>query len=140
MRVRIRLDDGPPMPRRPRSVIVGNVGRLQGGIRLLTEAEPDDGKFDVAILSPNTLGHWVSLGVGLMFRRPRQPRMEVFTAERVTIVSNQRQPRQLDGDLIEPGRTLEVGLRHKALVLCVPLPEDAPDLAFDATAAAERAQ
>ncbi len=43
MRVRIRIDDRPPVRRRARSVLVANVGRLQGGVRLLTEAEPDDG-------------------------------------------------------------------------------------------------
>lgn len=140
MRVRIRLDDGPPMPRRPRSVIVGNVGRLQGGVRLLTEAEPDDGKFDVAILSPSNLRHWISLGLGVILRRPRAPLMETFTAERVTIVSNRRQPRQLDGDLIDPGRTLRIGMRRRALLLCVPQPDSDPDLAYDAEAAARAAE
>jgi diacylglycerol kinase family enzyme len=140
MRVRIRLDDRPPMPRRPRSVIVGNVGRLQGGVRLLTEATPDDGRFDVAILSPDNLAHWVSLGLGVILRRPSKPRMETYTAERVTIVSNHRQPRQLDGDLIEPGRTLKIGMRRRALLLCVPQPDSDPDLAYDAGAAARAAE
>jgi diacylglycerol kinase family enzyme len=140
MRVRIGLDDGPPMLRHPRSVIVGNVGRLQGGIRLLTQAEPDDGKLDVAILSPNSLGHWLSLGLGVMLRRPRKPLMETFTAERVRVVSNRRQPRQLDGDLIEPGHALKIGLRRRALLLCVPQPDSDPDLAYDAGAAARAAE
>jgi diacylglycerol kinase family enzyme len=140
MRARIRLDDGPPMPRRPRSVIVGNVGRLQGGLRLLSKAEPDDGKLDVAILSPSNLGHWVSLGLGIVLRRPRKPLMETYTAERVTVVSNQRQSRQIDGDLIEPGRTLKVGLKRRALLLCVPQPDSDPDLAYDADAAARAAE
>jgi diacylglycerol kinase family enzyme len=140
MRVRIRLDDQPPMPRRPRSVIVGNVGRLQGGVRLLTEAEPDDGKLDVAILSPNNLAHWLSLGVGVVLRRKKKPLMETYTAERIEIVSNHSQPRQLDGDLIDPGRTLKIGLKRRALLLCVPQPEGDPDLAYDAAAAADEAQ
>jgi diacylglycerol kinase family enzyme len=140
MRVRIRLDGGPPMPRHPRTVIVGNVGRLQGGVRLLTEAEPDDGRLDVAILSPNSLRHWASLGWAIVRRRKRKPLMETYTAERVEIVSNQRQPRQLDGDLIEPGRSLKIGLRRRALLLCVPQPDSDPDLAYDAEAAARAAE
>jgi diacylglycerol kinase family enzyme len=140
LRVRIRLDDRPPMPRRPRSVIVGNVGRLQGGIRLLTEAEPDDGKLDVAILSPGNLGHWVSLGIGVLLHRPRKPLMEIYAAERVEVVSDRTQPRQLDGDLIDPGRTLKIGLRRRALLLCVPQPDGDPDLAYDASAAERAAE
>jgi diacylglycerol kinase family enzyme len=140
MRARIVLDGGAPMARRPRTVIVGNVGRLQGGVRLLNDAQPDDGKLDVAILSPNNLGHWVSLAWGVVRRSARVPLMETYTAERVEIVSNRVQPRQLDGDLIEPGKTLKIRVRHRALLLCVPRPESDPDLAYDAEAAARAAE
>jgi len=140
MRARIVLDGGPPMPRHPRTVIVGNVGRLQGGVRLLSAAQPDDGKLDVAILSPNNLGHWASLAWAVVRRRKRVPLMETFTAERVEIHSNHRQQRQLDGDLIEPGRSMRIRVRHKALLLCVPQPDADPDLAYDADAAARAAE
>jgi diacylglycerol kinase family enzyme len=140
MRVRITLDGGDPMPRRPRTVIVGNVGRLQGGVRLLSAAEPDDGKLDVAILSPNNLSHWAALSWAVLRRRERVPLMETYTAERVEIRSSRAQPRQLDGDLIEPGRTMKIQVRHRALLLCVPRPESDPDLAYDAGAAARAAE
>ena len=140
MRARVVLDGGAPMPRRPRSVIIGNVGRLQGGVRLLSKAEPDDGRLDVAILSPNNLRHWASLGWAVLRRRERVPLMESYAAERVEIVSNHAQPRQLDGDLIEPGRTLKATVRPRALLLCVPQPDSDPDLAYDAQAAARAAE
>ncbi|RIV35589.1 diacylglycerol/lipid kinase family protein [Micromonospora radicis] len=140
MRVSIRLDDQPPLRRRARSVLVANVGRLQGGVTLLTEAEPDDGYFDVAVLSPRTLPHWLVLGWAVLRRRDRVPRMEEFRARRVVITSNRAQPRELDGDLIEPGPTLRAEIRRRALWLCVPRPEQAPDLTEDAAAAAERGE
>src|SRR3954452_16692721 len=131
MRARIVLDGGPPMPRRPRSVIVGNVGRLQGGVRLLSRADPADGKLDVAILSPNNLGHWARLAFAVVRRQDRVPLMETYTAERVEIQTRTTQQRQLDGDLIEPGRSLEIQIKPAALLLCVPLPDSDPDLAYD---------
>jgi diacylglycerol kinase family enzyme len=140
MRARIVLDGGPPMPRHPRSVIVGNVGRLQGGVRLLGDAKPDDGKLDVAILSPNNLRHWAELAWAVLRRRRRIPRMETYTAERVEIHSRQRQPRQLDGDLIDPGRSMKIHVKHRALLLCVPQPDSDPDLAYDASAAERAAE
>jgi diacylglycerol kinase family enzyme len=140
MRARIVLDGGPPMPRHPRSVIVGNVGRLQGGVRLLGDAKPDDGKLDVAILSPNSLRHWAELGWAVLRRRKRVPRMETYTAERVEIHSRQRQPRQLDGDLIDPGKSMKIHVKHRALLLCVPQPDSDPDLAYDASAAERAAE
>nr|MDT0656645.1 diacylglycerol kinase family protein [Micromonospora sp. DSM 115978] len=140
MRVVIRVDDRPPVRRRARTVLVANVGRLQGGVRLLAEAEPDDGCLDVAVLTPRNLRHWLSLGWALMRRRHRVPGMEVYRGRRIQIVSNRPQPRELDGDLIEPGRALRAEVRPGALWLCVPRPEEAPDLSEDAEAVAERGE
>ncbi|MFC0508805.1 diacylglycerol/lipid kinase family protein [Micromonospora costi] len=140
MRVSIRVDDRPPVRRRARSVLVANVGRLQGGIRLLTEAEPDDGWLDVAVLTPRNLRHWLELGWAVIRRRGRVPRMEVLRGRRVVITATRTQPRELDGDLIAPGRRLRAVIRPRALWLCVPQPERAPDLAVDAEAAAERGE
>jgi diacylglycerol kinase family enzyme len=120
MRVRIRLDSGPPIHRRARTVLVGNVGRLPGGIPLLPDAEPDDGCLDVAVLTPHNLRHWLSLAWGVLRRRRDVERMETFRARRVEITSDREQPRELDGDVIEPSRLLSMTVRPRALCLCVP--------------------
>ncbi|GIE93066.1 diacylglycerol/lipid kinase family protein [Paractinoplanes rishiriensis] len=140
MRARVVLDGGPPMARHPRTVIVGNVGRLQGGVRLLSQADPADGRLDVAILSPNNLGHWARLAWAVVRRRDRIPLMETYTAERIEIHTRRLQPRQLDGDLIEPGRSLKIHVKPAALLLCVPVPESDPDLAYDAGTAKREAK
>lgn len=139
MRVSIRIDDREPMRRRARSVLIANVGRLQGGVRLLTEAQPDDGVLDIAVLTPRSLRQWIALAGGLARRRGRVPSMEVFCGARVEVLSSRAQPRQLDGDLIDPGRRLLAEVEPRALWLCVPQPADHPDLAEDADAAAQRA-
>lgn len=132
MRVAIRLDDDPPLFRRARTVIVGNVGRLQGGIRLLASAQPDDGQLDVAILAPRSVAHWVRLAWGVLRRQDRIPRMEVLRARRVRISSDRPQPRELDGDIIAAARHMEVTVRPGALLLCVPQPDRTPDMAHGA--------
>jgi diacylglycerol kinase family enzyme len=139
MRVTIRIDGGTPMRRRARSVLVANVGRLQGGLRLLSEAQPDDGVLDVAVLTPNTLRTWMALGWGLLRRTDRVPALEVFRGSRIEVLSNRPQPRQLDGDLIGSADRLIVEVMPQALWLCVPEPADHPDLSVDAAAAADRA-
>jgi YegS/Rv2252/BmrU family lipid kinase len=134
MRVTVQLDDDLPLRRRARTVIVANVGRLQGGVRLLAAAEPDDGYMDVAIIAPRSLLHWLRLAWGVLRRHDRIPRMEVLRARRVEIISDRDQPRQLDGDAIASGRTLTVTVRPGALKLCVPQPERSPDIAEGAPA------
>ncbi|MCG5448579.1 MULTISPECIES: diacylglycerol/lipid kinase family protein [Micromonospora] len=140
MRVQIRIDDRPPVRRRARSVLIANVGRLQGGVTLLTEAEPDDGWLDVAVLTPRNLRHWLALGWAVIRRSGQVPQLEIFRGRRVVVTSNRAQPRELDGDLISPGRQLRAEVRPQALWLCVPQPEDAPDLAVDAQGAGERGE
>lgn len=140
MRVQIRIDDRPPVRRRVRSVLIANVGRLQGGVHLLTEAEPDDGWLDVAVLTPRNLRHWLALGWAVIRRSGQVPQMEVFRGRTVVVTSNRPQPRELDGDLIAPGRRLHAEIRPQALWLCVPQPEDAPDLSDDAQSAGERGE
>jgi diacylglycerol kinase family enzyme len=41
--------------------------------------------------------------------------MERFTAKHVRIEASQRQPRQLDGDVIEDSRTMEITVEPGAL-------------------------
>jgi YegS/Rv2252/BmrU family lipid kinase len=136
--VSIRIDDDEPRRRRVRSVLIANVGRLQGGVRLLTDAQPDDGLFDIAVLTPSSLRQWMALAWAVIRRRDRVPSMEVHRGKRVEVRSDRPRPRQLDGDLIDPAPRLLAEVEPKALWLCVPQPAGHPDLAQDAEAAAER--
>jgi|tagenome__1003787_1003787.scaffolds.fasta_scaffold20988226_4 undecaprenyl-diphosphatase len=120
MQVSISLDNAPPLTRRARSVLVGNVGELRGGLRLLPGARPDDGLLDVAVLMPPRRRSWLPLAWSLLLHRPAAPLMETFQAKHVTISSNQEHPRELDGDLIEPSSTLTAAVCPAALWMCVP--------------------
>lgn len=120
MRVAVHIDDHPPVRTSARSVLIGNVGQLQGGIRLMPKAQPDSGTMEVAILTPRHLGHWAALSWGVLTRRKRVPRMQVRRGRRIQILSDRPQPRELDGDVITPGATLTVTVRPGALLLCVP--------------------
>jgi len=120
MQVAISLDHAPPVTRRARTVLIANVGRLQGGLRLLPDAQPDDGLLDVAVLMPPRRRDWLPLAWALIRHRPTAPVMETFQARHVEIISDTQQPRELDGDLIEPSHTLTAAVRPAALWVCVP--------------------
>jgi diacylglycerol kinase family enzyme len=120
MRLRLRLDGGPVLRRRARTVLVANVGRLQGGIDLLPDARPDDGLFEVAILSPRHLRDWLALAAAILRHRPAVPRMETYRAARVEVLSDRPQPREVDGDVIDAAPRLYAVVRPAALTVCVP--------------------
>lgn len=119
MRLHVQIDDLAPLRCTARSVLVGNVGRLQGGVQLLPQAEPDSGLLEVAILRPRHLGHWVVLAAAVVLRRDRVPRMTTLRGSRIDIVSDRPQPRQLDGDVIEPGDSLRISVLPGGIRLCV---------------------
>ncbi|WP_433057316.1 diacylglycerol/lipid kinase family protein [Dactylosporangium sp. CS-033363] len=119
--VRIRLDGGAWMHRKASTVLVANVGRLQGGLPLLPDAEPDDGSLDVAVLTPRHLADWVRLAAGVVLRRgPDTHGLETFRARSVEVHAARDEPRELDGDVIAPARRLAARVRPGALVVCVP--------------------
>jgi len=116
IRVAITLDDGEKLHRRVRTVVVGNVGRLQGNIPLLPDAEPDDGILDVVVIATRNVADWARVA-GRVIRRAHVPdrRMERFTAQHVLIEASHSQPRQLDGDVIEDGRSMDIRIEPGAL-------------------------
>ncbi|MCY7374214.1 MAG: diacylglycerol kinase family lipid kinase [Spirochaetaceae bacterium] len=121
IRVTITVDDGEPMHRRVRSVVVGNVGKLQAGIPLLPDAKPDDGQLDIVVIAPRNVLDWARVG-SRVIRRADVPdrKMERFRTRHVVIEASRSQPRQLDGDVIEDSRTMDITIEEKALQVRVP--------------------
>lgn len=120
----LRLDGRPPVHARVRTVLIGNMGKLQGGLELLPDAAPDDGVLDVVVVSPRRAADWVVLiWRGLTRSRRTDHRMRTYQAGHVDVRLRRRQPRQVDGDLIEPGLRLVATVEPGALVVRVPADE-----------------
>jgi YegS/Rv2252/BmrU family lipid kinase len=120
IRVTITVDDGDPLHRRVRTVLVGNVGKLQGGLAVLPDAEPDDGMLDVVVIAPRNVVDWARVA-GRVARRADVPdrRMERLRGRHIVIDASRPQPRQLDGDVIEDGRVLDIRIEPGALKVMV---------------------
>jgi diacylglycerol kinase family enzyme len=117
----VRLDGGEPLRRRARCVVVGNAGLLPGGFVLLPEARLDDGRLDVCILAPSGALGWPRAAARILTRSRGQGRtLERFQARRVEIAAAADQPRQIDGEIVAPGRTLTVSVCPGALTVRQP--------------------
>lgn len=121
MEVELRLDGGPPLLRRARAVVVGNVGALQGGVRLLPDADPADGLLDLAVIAPRTVLDWGRVAVRLLGRGARNDeRLERRQFRRLEVRTSQPRPYELDGDAVGTTTSLVVEVRPAALLLRVP--------------------
>jgi len=120
-RFELHLDDAAPFTRVGQGVLVGNLGRLQGGLPVMPDARPDDGLLDVAVLRTRTLLDWARLAVGVLLRRRRNdPELEVLRARRVEVRCDRPQPVERDGDPAGETDHLVVEIVPRALTLCVP--------------------
>jgi diacylglycerol kinase (ATP) len=123
VRIELRLDDQPRIIARVRTVLIANVGTLQGGLELLPDARPDDGRLDVCLVSPRRLIDWlVVIGRAVTRSRRADHRLQCYSAERIQVRLLRSQPRQVDGDLIGSSTDLVASVVPGGLVIRVPEP------------------
>ncbi|MEZ0494489.1 diacylglycerol kinase family protein [Kineococcus sp. TBRC 1896] len=133
-RLQYRLDDGPLQRLRTHTVIVGNCGTLTGNILLLPDAALDDGRFDVLLMSPEGLGHWlqvlgkVFIENGIVRRTPLRHvigRREItalnyVTAAAMSLALPAARQVELDGDTLGEATGLHVRVLPGAVTIQVP--------------------
>ena len=130
VRVTLTLDDGPPLRRRTRTVVVGNSGTLLGGLVLMPRATIDDGVLDVVSIAPSTVAGWVAVALRVITKRRRgHERVEHWQARSIVIRTEAPQPCQIDGDPVGDAQELSIRVEPSAVVVRVPKvpPADAPD-------------
>lgn len=119
-RVVLRADGGPPLQRRASGVIVGNVGSLQGNLRLLPGAVPDDGVLDAAVITAWGLIGWLGVLADVLLLRGKTAQLTRLTCRELSVASRRARPWQVDGDVMGTTMQLTVGVRPGSLLVCVP--------------------
>lgn len=64
----IRTGEDEPVRTKIRSVLFGNVGKLQGGVAVLPEARIDDGQLDTLVVAPRGITGWAGVVAGMVTR------------------------------------------------------------------------
>jgi YegS/Rv2252/BmrU family lipid kinase len=120
VRVSLVADGGPPLRLRASAVIVGNVGWLQGGIRLLPDALPDDGTLDAVVLTARGWMGWIRLAVRVLLRRESPGHTTWMQFRQLTIHAAREQPWELDGEVMGGTRRLMITTQPGRVLLRVP--------------------
>jgi diacylglycerol kinase family enzyme len=112
--------DGNTVVRRGvRSVMVGNCGKVQGGLEIFPDAKVDDGLLDIAVLAPHhgRLG-WLSVLAGIIGKgRGKDTAVEYFQGKTVEITLEHNDDYQLDGDHEGQGKHVLMTMDPSALTL-----------------------
>ncbi len=124
-RVTLRVDGHRVRHSRVKALIIGNFGRLHGGIDLMPDAAPDDGLLDVVVLEPSgRLSGWLAVVVRLLMRRDGQ-NISRYRGRRVEARTRRPVPLELDGDAYRTANTLSVQVKPGALLVRAPAPRSA---------------
>jgi diacylglycerol kinase family enzyme len=119
-RIRAQFDDGEEVSRRTRTVVIGNCGKLLGGLVLMPEAEVDDGQLDTVIISPQGVVGWAAVAARVASKRRKgHRRVDHYTSATVRLRSDRPQEVQLDGDPIGTARAISATVLPGALVVRV---------------------
>jgi len=97
-------------------VLIGNFGEISGGLTVFPDADPCDGRLDVAVLSASTLREWGSIAWNLL--RGTDPRSRLARRTQGSdIVVEQASPRvwELDGEHREPTTRMEFFVQTRAI-------------------------
>lgn len=129
LRVRAKVDDHSWIDMRGRSLLVGNCGRLPGGITLLPDAKVDDGWLDLAAIDTRGgVAGWAQLfgevllqGLGLRNElRAKIGRIDHVRARSVRLQIVGGEQVQVDGDSVGRVRQVSARVDPGALVVRVP--------------------
>ena len=120
MRVTVSANGDQPRRMRSTALIVGNVGWLRGGVPLLPDARPDDGRLDAIALFASGPASWLAVVADIVLRRPARGGVHrvQFTELRVTL--DEEQPWELDGEVMGRTSQLTVVAEPGALLLRMP--------------------
>jgi diacylglycerol kinase (ATP) len=128
MRLETRLDDGSWFQLRLRSLLIGNCGRLPGGITLLPDAVLDDGWLDVGAIDTRAgllgwtqlFGEVVVQRVGVRADLPASiGHIDHARARVVRVRTRDPQQVQVDGDVVGSAFELEARVEPRALTVRV---------------------
>lgn len=121
LKMTVRVDNRRPMHRHAMVCLIGNVGELQGKIKIIADALPDDGLLDVYIASPHRFTHWVKLVLRMITRRPQKDdQVDQLKGKTVTISIDGKDNYQMDGDAVGECRRLKAEIQPDALTICFP--------------------
>ena len=119
-RVDVRIDAEPQFRRRSRMIVIGNCGRLLGGLVLMPGARVDDGRLDAVIASPRGLVGWVPVATRVATRqRKGHPTLDHRTCTEIHVHVDRPVPVQVDGDVLGEATEVTAVVRPSALTVRV---------------------
>jgi len=114
--------DGKSQEVRAKSVLVANMGLIQGRLEVIPKARPDNGELTVAIVQAASLLSWVGLSASVLAGRlSDDPRIQLIQGRHIEITSLEgEQLVEADGNVLPPSQRLIVDVVPGGAMVLLP--------------------
>jgi diacylglycerol kinase (ATP) len=102
-------------------ILVGNVGRLFGGIEVFEDARPDDGRLEVGVVKADGITDWVrTLARTAVGHAERSPLVQATSATKIKVKLNRKVLYEVDGGDREKVKSFTIKVQPAAITICLP--------------------
>jgi YegS/Rv2252/BmrU family lipid kinase len=123
-RAKISIDGATWYDDKASCILVGNVGRLFGGVEVFEDSSPEDGRLEIGVVNADGMADWarvlartaVGAAAGSSFVR-------VTKARRIKVKLDRKVLYELDGGDREQVKSFDVEVEPAAVTVCVPAGE-----------------
>ena len=120
-KVKVRVDGQKWFEGPAACVLVGNVGRILGGVDVFPDARCDDGVLDVGVLSAQRRTDWLRFGArAVLGRIESSPLVQITPATKVRIRLDRKMAWEVDGGAKQPTKTFKVAVLPGRVPILVP--------------------
>jgi YegS/Rv2252/BmrU family lipid kinase len=120
-RLRVRVDGEPWFDGQASCVLVGNVGKILGGVTAFENARPDDGRLELGVVTADGIWQWTrALARTASGHADRSPFVQTVSGRRFDIRMRDAVPYELDGGDRPAVKRLKVTVDPGAITVCVP--------------------
>jgi diacylglycerol kinase (ATP) len=120
-RAKIEVDGAEWYKGKASCILLGNMGKLFGGVEAFEDARPDDGKLEVGVVTADGLVEWGRmLGRAAVGNASKSPFAQTTKARSVKVKLNRKILYELDGGDRTKVKTFKAKVEPAAITVCVP--------------------
>ena len=121
VRTRIRVNGRTWFDDKAACVLVGNVGKLIGGVTAFEEARPDDGVLELGVVTATGVWQWTrAFARTAAGRADKSPFVHIARGQEFDVKLRRAVPYELDGGDRPPTKRLRISVHPNAVTVCVP--------------------
>jgi YegS/Rv2252/BmrU family lipid kinase len=127
-KAKIRVDGAPWYEDAASCILVGNVGRLFGGVEVFEDATPDDGRLEIGVVNADGVVDWMrTLARTAVGQTESSPLVQATTATKVKVKLSRKVLYEVDGGDRKKIKSFTISVEPGAITVCLPKKESRAD-------------